>query len=142
LRPVVVAASGADQVPHDESVDSTLAARQIESNTSGHETVQAVGRGSAGLAAPDKAIRLTFRPIGDGSVQLLRVDNGYAKVLRYRARLDHPGGDRSWTSVCLVAPRIASNETWSEPILQIELSSFSFVDRDPALGVQSLADCN
>jgi len=81
-------------------------------------------------AEPD-LLRLTMKPGPKGNDTFLIVENGYRRMLRYRARMSRDGKPAEPTSVCDVVPGIVAFEYWSYPIDRLDLGRFELVD-EPA----------
>jgi hypothetical protein len=73
-------------------------------------------------------VRLTMKPGPKGNDTSLMVENGYPRMLRYRAVMSRDGKPAEPTSVCEVMPGIVSFEYWSYPLDRLELGRFELVD--------------
>jgi hypothetical protein len=96
----------------------------------GHEVV--VPR-TAGGDIPDTAptarqtLRFTAKQIEGTTLTVLIIDNGYDRMLQYKADIVGHGP----TDVCQVRPGVPSFENWPSPFLEIDLHDFQLVDADP-----------
>jgi hypothetical protein len=78
--------------------------------------------GSAVKADKD-TLRFTLYQPPQGSVVVLRIDNGYDAKLYYRADMSWGDGSDRPTSVCPVRG-VPNYETWSDPIVSMRVSDF------------------
>jgi hypothetical protein len=88
-------------------------------------------RGDAGAARAENIVRFTFSDMG--GMRMLHTENGYALAFDYRARM-FAGRRSSNTSICTVMPRIATFESWGDPIDRLEL-------REPRLTESGAMSC-
>ena len=75
-------------------------------------------RGEAGGPRAENTVRFTFSDMG--GMRMLHAENGYALAFDYRARM-FVGRRSANTSICTVMPRIATFESWGDPIDRLEL---------------------
>lgn len=85
-------------------------------------------------AVADPARTLVFSlhqepTMGDGTGMILKVQNPFDKVIRYRLGLRLPSGAPAVrTSACPVRAKAASFEAWPNPIFQIVATDFRIVE--------------
>jgi hypothetical protein len=73
-------------------------------------------------------LRLTMKPGPKGTDTVLVVENGYGRMLRYRASIVREGKADAPTSVCEVLPGIVSFEYWPDPLDRLDLGRFELAE--------------
>lgn len=80
------------------------------------------------VANPERTVTLKFEQrLGIGMV--LTVTNPFSEPLKYSAGIHRPGYDEFHrTSICPVWPGVRASEHWPEPLVQLLLFDFRFID--------------
>lgn len=100
--------------------------------TGDRETIGGIPSHGEPVAPPTAGeVRFTFGPGPDGASVLLIVENGDARVLDYRAVMRLADGRTTPTTICRVPQGMRVVESWSDPIVALELGAFELLDPAP-----------
>jgi 2',3'-cyclic-nucleotide 2'-phosphodiesterase (5'-nucleotidase family) len=133
--PVVTAATVLTAEDRDPAIEAAVAAVQKKTEALGEEQVAPAPKASTDAFVVDKdSLRIVFVQTAMGDM-MLRVGNGYDRLLSYHAFITKPGAASAPTSVCAVLAKISSVESWAPPILAIDLGDFQLQPNGTA------ADC-
>ncbi len=100
--------------------------------------IEAVSQGSAltelryvpAVENPDRTITLKLEQVAEVGM-ILTVSNPFPKPLKYRAGIHRLGYEEFHrTSICPVPQGLKSYEHWPEPLIQILLVDFRFIDEN------------
>ncbi len=111
-----------------DGVVSILAGETIYVEAVPHGSTLAGLRFVLAIANPERTLTFQFeQSLGIGMV--LTVTNPFSEPLKYSAGLHRPGYDEFHrTSICPVMPGTKTWEHWQEPLVQLVLFDFRFVD--------------
>lgn len=129
LRPVLVGVDAADARLRTGVVASMAAQASREQRRTGdEERLGAITGAERSPPPPADQLRLTFGMGPDGRSRLLMAENGYPRVVDYRAVMRLSDGRSVPTTICRVAPGLPVFESWSDPIVALELSGFALLE--------------
>jgi len=134
LRPVVVSSEPAAARMRDAFTADLVAQGAAQQRQTGDEERLVPLNAPDGLrppAPPQDQIRLTFGAGPDGRSLLLIAENGYARVLDYRATMRLADGRSARTTVCRVVRGLPVAESWSDPIVALDLEGFELLEPGP-----------
>lgn len=128
VRPTIVTSVPAAE-PMREALMAAVAEQgaALQRRTGDQETLTAL-TGPPGPPPARDQVRLTFDRGPDGRTVLLIAENGYGRVLDYRARMRLADGRSSSTTICRVPAGLRMGESWSDPITVLELSDFELLN--------------
>lgn len=111
-----------------DGVVSVIAGETIYVEAVPHGSTLAELRFVPAIANPDRTVTLKFeQSLGIGMV--LTVTNPFSEPLKYSAGIHRPGYDEFHrTSICPVMPGVRTWEHWPEPLVQLLLFDFRFID--------------
>jgi len=72
-----------------------------------------------------EAVRFSFDRMKD--MLVLEVNNGYGRMLRYKAEIYLADGRNAHTSTCPVIAHISGAESWQEPIARLHITNLELL---------------